>query len=126
MKGPTMTTLVSRSLAIVALLVATITLGGTARAATPTLEIVNMTTHTATILAHRAGLLYGRYSIPPYGKALIYGDGVFTFSGILSGGELPRRDTTLVAGAQTRGLIIEVRGTTFTWTFGQATSGTIM
>lgn len=48
MKGPVMTALVSRSLAIVALLVATIALGGTARAATPTLEIVNMTSHTAT------------------------------------------------------------------------------
>jgi len=129
MKGPAMTALVSRSLAVVALLVATIALGGTARAATPTLEIVNMTSHTATIVVDRAGLSYAHYTIAPFGKALLYGDGTFTFTGTVSVGPgvaLPRKETTLAAGAKTRGLIISSNGTIVDWAFGLPTSGAVM
>jgi hypothetical protein len=129
MKGPVMTALVSRSLAILALLAATITLGGHARAATPTLEIINMTGHTATIVVDRAGLAYAHYTIQPYNKAMVYGDGTFTFTGTISVGPgvaLPRRETTLVAGAKTRGLIIEIKGGVAEWAFGLPTSGAVM
>jgi len=124
-----MTAIVSRSLAIVALLVATIAFGGTAHAASPTLEIVNMTGHTATIVVDRAGSAYAHYTIQPYNKVMVYGDGTFTFTGTVSVGPgvaLPRRETTLVAGAKTRGLIIEIRGGVAEWAFGLPTSGAVM
>lgn len=105
-------------------------LGGHARAATPTLEIVNMTKYPAIVHVERSGAAYGRYTIPAYGKVGIYGDGAFSFTGTVAtaaGNEgLPRKETTIRSGAGGRSLIIEHRETTFTWTFGQATSGAIL
>jgi surface antigen len=105
-------------------------LGGHARAASPTLEIVNMTKYPATVQVHKAGAVYGHYAIPAYGKVAIYGDGAFSFTGTVAThtGDiaLPRKETTIARGAATRGLIIEPRGSDIIWTFGQATSGAVM
>jgi len=107
-----------------------VALGGHARAATPTLEIVNMTKYPATVHVEKSGAAYGHYSIPAYGKVAIYGDGAFTFTGTVAtaaGNEvLPRKDTTIVPGAATKGLIIQPSGTLIVWGFGAATSGAII
>lgn len=81
---------------------------------TPTLEIHNMTKHPAVVVVDRAGRPYGHYSIASHGNAVIYGDGLFSFTGTVyvTGGNfnLPRRDVTLKPNAGSRGLIIEQRG----------------
>jgi len=104
--------------------------GGHARAATPTLEIVNMTKYPVTAQVHKAGAIYGHYAIPAYGKVALYGDGAFSFTGTVAtqAGDiaLPRKETTIAPGGGSRGLIIEHKGSTFTWNFGQATSGAIL
>jgi hypothetical protein len=110
--------------------IAAISLAGSVRAMTPTLEIHNMTKHPAVVVVDRAGRLYGHYSIASHGKAVIYGEGPFSFTGTVyvSGGNfnLPRREATLKPNAGSRGLIIEQRGNTIDWNFGAAASGAVM
>jgi hypothetical protein len=94
-------------------------------AATPTLEIVNLTRYSVWVSAERNADRFA-ITVAPMGKAIIDRTGTFSFTGGLTVNgkkiELPRRDIAIGSADPQTLTIWETRGS-FSWALGSAASG---